>query len=726
MNLPPVDGSLARADSSFDDDGRERNTLARKWAYLLSQSSYLPLSHHELEQRLRGFVGALVDMVISEPFNPSPATEIGTRLVEWRCTDPASLRLTMTVLSKGLLSLAELRHLPELAERVVAVVVALAAGFTEQMREFVIGQQESMSRALRRVVQTVEQDLRDSEARFDRVTTCSPSGIAITDLAGKFIRTNAALRRILGHQADDLDQHSLFDVIPAERVDQVRACYANLATGQGSAQRQLLRLLRDDGGVATVSLAISPLRGADHPTDHALDLDRSPGEAVVVIEDISELTLLQDELLRQALHDVLTGLPNRQFFTSRLEEVLHRAHPVTGVTLYLLDLDAFSLIAAGLGRRVSERLLVHVARRLKSIVDGESAMVARFEGDEFAILIENSPTTPEVADIAERINEELATPVYLDGHSLAISASIGVVERPSANMGPVELLGAAETTLRRAQRSRGRRWERFDIEQDTRDRENFQLAAGMAGAWESGQLRVAYQPFFRFADDFADDSVVGVEALLRWHRPGLGVLGHDRCVNLAEQTGLTLPLATWRLLSACAQWHSAGWQAPLYLGLTANQAANPDLVAAVLRAAADNELDPRLLRIGIPAPALVAGGQPVRNLNLLAEAGIGTVAVDFGAVPADLVDFEQLPVQAVHLARWQPRLPGAGPTAAAVLTALIAAVHAAGVQVIVDGIQNQAQRAWWQGVGADIGQGVLFAPVGVPADIGALLGGTSR
>ncbi|HEX3785442.1 MAG TPA: EAL domain-containing protein [Pseudonocardiaceae bacterium] len=710
MSTPPVDGSLARGDSPFDDRGRERNKLARKWAYLLSQTSYLPWSHQELEQRLAVFVGQLVDLVITEPFNPEPATEIGIRLVEWRCTDPASLRLTATVLSKGLLALEELRHVAELADRVVAVLVALAAGFTEQMREFVIGQQESMSRALRRVVETVEADLRDSEARFDRVSTCSPSGIAITDLTGRFLRTNAALRRILGHQADDLEGHSLFDVLPAERAEQIRAIYVNLLSGQATAPRQLLRLLREDGGVATVSLAISPLHGEE----------RASSQAVVLVEDISELTLLQDELLRQALHDLLTGLPNRQFFTSRLEEVLHRADAATGVTLYLLDLDSFSLIAAGFGRRVSERLLIHVADRLKSVMDGESAMIARFEGDEFAILVENKASTPDVARIAERINSELAAPIYLDGHSLAISASIGIVEAPPAGLGPVELLGAAETALRRAQRGRGRRWERFDVEAAARDRESFQLAAGMAGAWETGELRVGYQPLVRLADG----SLAGVEALLRWHRPGTGILDHERCVSLSEQTGLTLPLGTWRLHSACEQWRDAGWDLPLYLGLTADQAANPDLLSAVARTLADNDLDPALLRIGMPTPALVAGGAPVRNLNLLAEAGVGTVAVDFGAVPADLVDFEKLPVQAVHLARWRPH--GAGPAADAVLTALIAAVHAAGVLVIVDDIQNLAQLAWWQRVGADIGQGGLFAPVSAPEAIGALLGEADR
>ncbi|HEX4226058.1 MAG TPA: EAL domain-containing protein [Pseudonocardiaceae bacterium] len=726
-----MDGSLARA--ALPDDGqRERLTLARKWAYLLSQTSYFPASHAELEQRLVVLVGELVDLVRGEPFNADPAGAIGTQLVLWRCTDPASLRRTVTVLSKGLLGLAELRPVVDRAERIVTVLVSLAAGFTEQMREFVIGQQESMSKALRRAVYNAEANLRDSEARFNQVTTTSPSGIAITDLDGNFLRVNDALRRILAYPGEDLDRRCVYDVVPPERTDQLLALYANLGAGHENPPRQMLRLRRDDGSSATVSLAASPL----------LDAEGAPSRAVLVIEDISELTLLQDELCRQALHDVLTGLPNRQYFTSRLEEVVHRLGRDNGITLYLLGLDAFTLITAGLGRRVSERLLVHVADRLKSIMDGERAMVARFDGDEFAILVENSPSTPAPALTAERINEELAVPVGIEGTSLAVSASIGIVEGLPADLGPTELLGAAETTLRRAQRSRGRRYELFDPEEDARDRETYRLAAGMAGAWERGDLRVAYQPFVRLRHGSVIARPlsgahplrviarplsgahplrpVGVEPLLRWHRFGHAPLDHDRCVGLAEQTGLTLPLGTWRLTSACATAREQGWDLPLYLGFTANQAANPDLPAAVLRALRENNLDPRKLFLGMPAPALIADGQPLANLMELADAGVGMVATEFGAVPADLVDLEKLPVQAVHLARWRPRREDAGATT--VLTALINTVHAAGVLVIVDGIMNQAHQQWWQRVGADIGQGLFYAPVGTPEEVGSFLG----
>src|SRR5205823_5721852 len=240
---------------------------------------------------------------------------------------------------------------------------------------------------------------------------------------------------------------SLFDVVRPERTE-LSELYLDLRSGRTERLRQMGRLQLKDGGTSRVSLTASLMRSADG----------LPSQFVTVVEDATELTLLQDELLRQALHDVLTGLPNRQFFTTRLECVAHKANPVVGITLYHLDLDAFSLIVGGLGRRVGEHLLITVAERLRSIVEGERAIVARLESDEFAIVVENSAVTPDVASTVARINEELSEPVYIDGIGVAVSASIGVVHRPPADMGAAELLGAAEMTLRRAQRDGRRQW----------------------------------------------------------------------------------------------------------------------------------------------------------------------------------------------------------------------------------------------------------------------------
>jgi diguanylate cyclase (GGDEF)-like protein len=219
-------------------------------------------------------------------------------------------------------------------------------------------------------------------------------------------------------------------------------------------------LLRKDGDVARISLTMSLLRGADD----------QPGHFVAVIEDGTELMLLQSELNRQALHDVSTGLPNRQYFSTYLESALRRADPARGVTLFHLDVDAFGMVCNSLGRRTGERLLVHVAQRLKAVMAREKAMIARFEGDEFGILVENADGTPDVGTIVAEINRELAEPVYFDDCGLAVSVSVGVVRRPPADWEPANVMRAAEQALRRAKSRRRGQWELFHHGQDASDR----------------------------------------------------------------------------------------------------------------------------------------------------------------------------------------------------------------------------------------------------------------
>jgi diguanylate cyclase (GGDEF)-like protein/PAS domain S-box-containing protein len=726
MNPPSTDGSLAHGGPTpdepacgpagapdavppgsgpLDDRTRHRVTLARKWAYLLAQTSYLPWSHQELEQRLLGLVDELVDVTTAQPFDARRAEEVGARLVEWRCTDPASLRRTLDVLGPGLLALPELARLEGIARRVVAVAGAFAAGYADAVRLFTIEQQENLNLALL----NAKQNLLTSEARFDHVAAISASGIAITDLDGRFVRTNTALGRILGCSPAELAGLSLFDVVRLDREDLLRELYRDLRDGPADRLRQVGRLQRKDDGSARVSLTASLLRSEDGV----------PNQFVTVVEDATELSLLQDELLRQSLHDMLTGLPNRQFFTTRLESLLHRADRAAGITLYHLDLDAFSVLVAGLGLRAGERLLVAVAERLRTVVDTDRSMVARFEGDEFGILVENLPGTMDVVRTVDRINDVLSDPIDVDGFGVLVSASIGVVHRPPGDLSPIELLGAAETTLRRAQRNGRRQWELFDQEKDTRDRERARLAVTMPSAWEAGELRAGYRTLVRLEDE----EIVGVAPVLSWHHPGLGVLDHARCLALADQAGLGLPLGWWLLRSACtqvAQWRWRGRDVALHVDLTAQQANDPDLVGALLRVLHETGYATDRLLVSMPVAELAADGAATANLTLLSDVGVATVLRDVGTGQRDLALLAELPVRAVRLSPWQVPPDHGG---ASVLAALVVAVREAGVDVIVDDVRTGRQALWWREIGATTASGDFFAPVGSSDDTVARLFG---
>lgn len=694
--MPQRERTSQLPDGLDRDRIRERHKLARKWAYLISATTYVPLSQDRLEEQLLDLLDQVLTALRQDPFVPDVATEVTNTLAKLNCSGADSIRCTVDVLGKALLRLPEVAGLPGLAEKVVDLVGEVAAECAESLRTATLTQQEELRSALMVAVQGAPANVRISEATFEEVAACSSSGIVIIDRHGTFIRTNNSFSQIVDYAQEELAALTLFDLVHPDEEKYLRESYQGMLDGDHLRIRHSQRLIRGDGEIARVTLTATILHdGSDDPSHF-----------VTVVEDSTELRLLQNELSRQALHDVLTGLPNRQFFTTHLEGVLRRVDPDTGLTLYHLDLDAFALITGGLGRAVGDLLLKSVAERLKALTVEEKAMVAKFDGDEFVVLIENSATTPDVLTMVNRINEELSEPVYINDHGVAATASIGVVHRPPRGMDATDLLRASDMTLRRAKANGRRQWEMFHPEQHARDRKSFGLAAEMPGAWESGELTVAYRPIMRLSED----QLVGTEAVLKWDHPEHGLVCGDQVLELADETGLVLSLGPWLLRTACEHLR---WERdlPLSVNLTANQASDADLVGEVARVLDDTGVSPDRLWLGMPVDALLApGGEAMDNLKVLAENGVQAVARNFGAVAGDLVCVEDLPLRAVRIARWLvDREPVPGSPVTHALLELPSLVHLSGTEVIVDGITTQAQADWWRAAGADLGQGPFFA-----------------
>jgi diguanylate cyclase (GGDEF)-like protein/PAS domain S-box-containing protein len=691
-----------RAPTPAEDPVRERTALARKWAYLVSKTAYIPLRHADFERELLGLLGQLVDAVASTPFRADPATGVGSRLVALNCTGELSLRSTVDILAKGLLSLHELREVDRLPDRLVSVFGALAAGYAEAVRRDTFEQQEQAKLALLKAIRDAQTNLAQSEARFEKVATSSASGIAISDLDGWLLRTNDAFGDILGYSQAELAELSLFDLVYADSVPFLREDYQELVDGRVDRIKQNQRLRRKDGDTAWVTLTASLMAGGEE--------DR-PGQFVTVVEDGTELLLLQSELSRQALHDVQTGLPNRQFFTTHLENVLRRADPALGVTLYHLDLDAFAAISDGLGYQAGEQLLRTVAHRLKAVMVDERAVVTRIGADEFAVLVENSAGTPDIGTMVAEIAAALAEPYYLGGQGIAASASIGVVHRPPADVSADELLRQGDLALRRAKRQGRGQWELFHADAGTRLSRNLALAAAMPGAWEVGEVGVRYRPLVRLSDG----RVTAVEALLCWDHPDLGPLSHEQCVLLAEETGLILPLGEWLLRRGGQQvmWWSQQLTRELGLtvGFTLNQAYDGDLVSRVVRVLTDTGLPAERLSAGLPCRSVLEDrAEAMDNLRVLADRGVTTVLRDFGSTPGELAVVEDLPVRSVWLAPWLVRRHAGNPDTPATraLAASLAFVHEVGASVVVDGIEQEDEVKWWRDLDAEFALGDFF------------------
>lgn len=677
---------------SQDDAGsagpRGRDDLAREWALLLSATAYVPFSTNKLAKQLQPLVGRLFDAMQGDP---ETAATVGTRLVELHCVGATSLRATIDVLSKYLPYQPEIAAIANLPERVGLVIGAVAAGYTDKMQAFVLEQQESVSQALVRANKSVQLNLKVSEQQFEELFTYSASGIAITDLDGTVQRANAALGRILRREVEEFEGLTLADLVVEPDLPLVEIALTELVEGGKHRAEERPRMLDGDGESVRVVLAATMQR----------DVDDVPNKYVLMIDDDSQLTLLGGQLQYQSLHDPLTGLPNRQYLTTRMESLMH-AEPEHGVTLYHLDLDAFSVITDGLGRQIGDRVLRLVAERLSTVFAEEKAMVARLEGDEFAVLVENAPTTPDVNATISRIEAELSEPVFLEGHGVAVSASVGVLPRLPVNTTPAEILRASDMTLRRAKRSGRRQWGLHDATADKQEQKEFGLAAVMPGAWENGEISVVYQPVVALGDQ----SAVCIEAELHWEHRDAGVITHDKCVSMAEHTGLMLPLGEWVLRQAAAE--AVSHTGMLAVCLTESMANNPDLVRDVRRVLDDTGLPASRLLLGFPVHVLGSdNGEAIDNLDMIAELGCAIGARDFSGSSTEVELVRSLGVKAVRI---KGRTIRPDELITHVLEDLVTFVHAAGGLVVIDPVETEEQASWWREIGADACVGPLYCP----------------
>jgi len=655
-----------------------RDELARDWAVRISSTTYILLSAAKLEEELRELLNVVAEAVAGDP---AKASRVGTRLVEIHCVGAESLQKTVEVLAPFVA-----REGAD-AEQAGLVIGALSAAYTKAIQTFVLEQQESVSQALSRANRAAQLDLQASEERFEEIFAHSSTGIAMVSLDGELERANAALCAIL--RREDVAGMTLTDLVAPVDLPLVRNALESLRYGRMRRIEERPRLIDRDGEHFRVLLAATAQK----------DADNNPRHFVVLIDDDSQLTLLGGRLQYQSLHDALTGLPNRQYLTTRLESLLH-SDIEHGVTLYHLDLDAFAVITDGLGREIGDKVLKLVAERLSAIFAGEKAMVARLEGDEFAVLVENGPDTPDVDATIRTIEHELAEPAYFAGHGVAVSASIGVLPRLHPGGNPAEVLRASDMTLRRAKRSGRRQWGLHDATLDKREQEDFALTAVMPGAWESGEIEVVFNPVMKL-----DGSArVCVEAELNWRHRDVGLIGHEKCVSMAEHTGLMLPLGEWMLRRAAetARDHDE----MLAVCLTESLANSPDLVGDVRRVLTDTGLPAGRLLLGFPVHVLASeDSEAADNLDLLADMGIHIGARDFQGSTAEIELVRSLGVRAVRV---KGRNQKPDELVSHVLGDLVTFVHAAGGLVVIDAIEDAEQREWWSALGADAGVGPAF------------------
>ncbi|MBA8827682.1 diguanylate cyclase (GGDEF)-like protein/PAS domain S-box-containing protein [Saccharopolyspora lacisalsi] len=709
----------AREATAVERDGR--HGFAAAWAQALVGTSYVPMTSAEVEEHLRGHTDRLVEVLLSEPLDTAAADAVGADLVAMHFTSAASLSGTITTIGARMLPLLGLGEDATLRDRVSTIQAVICSGFMQAVRKRTLDEQEAIRQAVLDARDAVEQALRTSEARFRTIFSEAAIGIGIADTEGRIIEGNASLRRILGRTADELRSTTVHDLMESDDIEAVWHWYQQLIRGECDQYRVEKQFTRPDGGRSWTELIVSLVR----------DEEGLPLYQVALVEDVTDRKLLQDRLRHQALHDPLTGLPNRALFLERLEEALGDGDVAENpderrVALCYMDLDSFKVVNDSLGHLVGDELLTTVGNRLAESISGPDRLVARMGGDEFLILLQGSRGAEQAVELAEQALATLVDPIHIDGQELSVSASIGIVERPTREQTPVGLMRDADVTLYWAKAEGKDRWTLFDTERSATEVAQFRLSASMPAALEHEEFYVEYQPLVGLR---AED-VAGVEALVRWWHPELGRLGPDRFIGLAEETGLIVSLGRWVLRQACYQakyWQEEfGAAAPFVsVNLAVRQSRDPQLVADVAEILHETGLDPGKLQLELTESAIMStADEPLEALRELARMGVRIAIDDFGTGYSNLAYLRHLPVHELKVAgsfMEGIRDDEPDPVDEHIVRTLVELAHTLGLTVTAEGVETREQARRMAVIGCETGQGWFFARPGTPDAIRSLI-----
>lgn len=536
-------------------------------------------------------------------------------------------------------------------------------------------------------------------------------GVLILDQQRSVISANQAFTLMTGYLQADIEGRPLGKLLSGHTdqafAGKINAILDNFGRWEGEAWLRL-----KSGGVAPVLISISAVLDDVYDVTHY----------VAVCNDISRYKDYEERLQYLALHDALTQLPNRALFQDRFRDAIARAgRHKTGVGLLFIDLDRFKAVNDSLGHQVGDVLLQSVAERLTSCLRATDT-VARLGGDEFAVLLDELADSLDAAAAAQKLLDALAHPFQQDGHELFTSASIGISCYPDDGDDVHELLRNADTAMYKAKEHGRNTYTFFASEMNDQAYENLMLASSLQTALSRDEFILHYQPCV----ELASGKITGVEALIRWRHPELGLLPPGRFIPIAEETGLITRIGEWVLEQACRQsraWRDAGL-APVRMAvnLSARQFRQPGLMAKVAEVTREYAVYPGMLELEITESMMMQMPERTRPvLQQLHDAGVSIAMDDFGTGYSSLSYLRHFPLDYLKIDRTFVNGIPDDADQMTITHTIIAMAKSLKIKLIAEGIETFEQYAFLLEQGCEEGQGYYFSTPQPPAKVEALL-----
>ncbi len=555
-----------------------------------------------------------------------------------------------------------------------------------------------------------EEALRKREAQYRTVLESAPDPVVVYDTERQVAYLNSAFSRVFGWTLDEIRGQAL-EFVSTEHLPEAGSIFEKIRRGETISGVETVRLTKD-GGRVEVSISGSGF----------FDDQGTLQGSVITIQDITDRKKTEEEVRFIAYHDTLTGLPNRKSFYVRLEDELVESDRRTKDerrqgqgqrwALLFLDLDKFKYVNDTLGHDAGDELLQVVATRIRTCLR-KSDYLFRLGGDEFTVILNELRHDTDVAKVAEKIREAVSRPCRIKDHDLYVGVSIGISVYPEDGENVETLVKNADMAMYAA-KGEGHGYRFFTEEMNMKALERMQMESHLRTALHNDQFIIYYQPLVD-----KQHQIIGMEALLRWQHPEMGLISPAKFIPLAEETGAIVPIGKWVLHTACQQtktWHDAGHTGfYVAVNLSTRQFKEPDLVEMVEQALEATGLPPHCLRLEVTESGIMEDPeQAAMKMQLLRAKGIHFAIDDFGTGYSSLSYLKRFPIDTLKIDRSFVMDSLTNQDDQEIIKTIIAMAHSLNMDTVAEGVETEGQHEFLTRQGCQMMQGYYHGrPVSV-------------